>query len=80
VLFIGISAGVAIAIGLAQGFTVRLESRHGALWGQLPVQALWLWLAQAHVIGARAVTAGIPFAPEKDGKSWPDTAALQLRR
>lgn len=116
VLFIAVSATVAIAIGLAQGFTMRLESRDGALWGQLPVKALWLWLAlivsrvlviaiahgagaelaasatpilltlglnrlaQALVIGARAVTAGIPFAPEKNGKSWPDLAALELRR
>jgi hypothetical protein len=116
VLFIAISAAVAIAIGLAQGLSMRLESRNGALWGQLPVSALWLWLAlivsrvliivvahgagaelaastapilmtlglnrlaQALVIGARAVSAGIPFAPEQNGKSWPDLAALGFRR
>ncbi len=116
VLFIAISAAVAIAIGLAQGVSMRLESRDGALWGQLPVRALWLWLAlivarvlvmavahgtdahlaagsapilmtlglnrlaQAFVIGARAVAAGIPFAPEKDGKSWPNPSSLELRR
>jgi hypothetical protein len=113
VIFIAISAAVAIAIGLAQGLSMRLESRDGGLWGQLPVRALWLWvaliltrvllivvahgagaelaassapilmtlglnrLAQALVIGARAVKAGIPFAPEKDGKSWPNLRALQ---
>lgn len=116
VALIAASAGAAIAIGLAQGFTMRLESRDGALWGQLPLYGLWLWLAlvaarvttdvvahglgahlaasaspilltlglnrlaQALVIGARAFTAGIPFAPEKNGKSWPDLAAFELKR
>ena len=31
-------------IGFAQGALMRLESRNGLLWGQLPVQGLWLWL------------------------------------
>lgn len=35
---------IAAGIGVAQGRSVRLESRDGALWGQLPVKALWLWL------------------------------------
>jgi hypothetical protein len=116
IVFIAVSAGVAIVIGLAQGLSMRLESRDGGLWGQMPVRALWLWLAlivsrvvlivlahgagaelaagsapilmtlglnriaQAFVIGARAVSRGIPFAPEKDGRSWPNLSALELRR
>jgi hypothetical protein len=95
---------VVAAIGLLQGRALRLESRAGALWGQLPVNGLWLWLAlivsrvlmtliasgldakvaasgstillmlglnrlaQAAVVVPRALAAGIPFAPEKDGK------------
>lgn len=96
--------GVIVAvIGLAQGAVMRLESRNGSLWGQLPVKGLWLWLilvlsrvlitvladgdgakvaasssaillmlgvnrlAQAAVIFLRSTSAGIAFAPEKDG-------------
>jgi hypothetical protein len=118
VALIGGSIVVAITIGLAQGTVTRLESRDGALWGQLPLRGLWLWLgligvriaievvahgagahlaastapllltlglnrlAQALVIGGRAMNAGIPFAPEKNGQSWPNLSALQgeLRR
>jgi hypothetical protein len=99
-----VSGVIAAIIGLAQGRVMRLESRDGALWAQLPVKGLWLWVAlvasrvaiivvasglhahvaastapilltlginrlsQAAVIAARAFTAGIPFAPEKDGQ------------
>jgi hypothetical protein len=95
---------VAVGIGVAQGIVTRLESRAGALWAQLPVKGLWLWLglvvsrlavtgvavgAHAHVAASsstillmlginrlsqsaivvpRAIAAGIPFAPEKDGQ------------
>jgi hypothetical protein len=96
--------GLAVAgIGLAQGRMLQLESRAGALWAQMPIKGLWLWLAvvvsrlimtvvadgvnakvaassatillmlgvnrlaQAAVVMGRSVTAGIPFAPEKDG-------------
>jgi hypothetical protein len=99
--------GVVVAgIGLAQGRIMRLESRNGTLWAQLPVKGLWFWLAlivsrltltglalgvhahvaaststvvlmlginrlgQAAVVGSRAVVAGIPFAPEKDGQTF----------
>jgi hypothetical protein len=91
-------------IGVAQGLAMRLESRKGSLWGQMPAKGLWLWLlliasrvlmvviahgvnaqvaassatillmlginrlAQAAVVVPRALSAGIPFAPEKDGK------------
>jgi hypothetical protein len=97
---------IAAAIGLAQGRVMRLESRNGSLWAQLPVKGLWLWaglivsrltvtavavgahahvasssstillmlginrLGQAAVVAPRAVAAGIPFAPEKDGQPF----------
>ncbi|HTC69103.1 MAG TPA: hypothetical protein VK662_05985 [Acidothermaceae bacterium] len=105
---------VVAAIGAAQGRAMRLESRNGSLWGQLPPKALWLWLllivsrvlmigvadgvhahvaassatillmlginrlGQAAVVVPRALSAGIPFAPEKDGKVF--MADLTSRR
>jgi len=33
------------AIGLAFGAVMRLESRGGHLWAQLPLRGLWLWAA-----------------------------------
>jgi hypothetical protein len=104
----------AVAIGLAQGRLMRVESRNGSLWAQLPVKGLWLWvglvvsrvamtavalgahahvasssstvllmlginrLSQAAVVAPRAVAAGIPFAPEKDGQ--PFLAAMFVGR
>jgi hypothetical protein len=101
---IGISAAIAIAIGLALGAMTRIERRDGALWAQLPKSGLWLWaaliasriaigviahlanahvaagtdailltlglnrLAQAAVVVPRAIAAGIPFKPERDGR------------
>jgi hypothetical protein len=41
--FIVASAAIAAAIGVAQGFSMRLEGRDGALWGQMPLWTLWLW-------------------------------------
>jgi hypothetical protein len=106
VVCIAISVVVAAGIGLAQGHVMRLESRSGSLWAQLPIRGLWLWLAlvasrvtimvaatglhahvaastatillalganrlgQAAVVTVRAVAAGIPFAPEKDGQPF----------
>jgi hypothetical protein len=35
------------AIGLAFGAVMRLESRGGYLWAQLPLRGLWLWAALA---------------------------------
>jgi hypothetical protein len=97
---------IALTIGLLQGRMIRLECRNGALWGQLPVRALWLWallvgsrlimtvialavgakvagsstpiimllginrLGQAAIVMRHALATGIPFAPEKDGKSF----------
>lgn len=42
-----IAAGLAIAgvTGVLQGRRMRLEPRHGYLWGQMPASVLWLWAA-----------------------------------
>jgi hypothetical protein len=100
---------LAAGIGIGQGWLLRLESRNGALWGQMPARGLWLWLllvvtrgavtvvahgldarlaassatillmlginrmAQAAVVLPRAISAGIPFAPEKDGSAFLST-------
>jgi hypothetical protein len=32
-------------IGVLQGRRMRLESRDGYLWGQMPASVLWLWAA-----------------------------------
>jgi hypothetical protein len=99
------SALVAAVVGVLQGRSVRLQSRGGFLWGQVPPRSLWLWvaliasrivvigiahslgadvaasssaiflslgvnrLAQAGIVTSRALAAGIPFAPEKNGTS-----------
>lgn len=64
ILFLVVSAGIAAAIGLAQGAVMHLEARDGALWGRLPVPGLWLWaafivsrialVALAYALGAHA--------------------------
>jgi hypothetical protein len=95
-----------LLIGLAFGAITRLQERNGALWAQLPLRGLWLWvgligwrvlimalayksgahvaasttpllftlglnrLGQAAMIATRAMAAGIPFAPEKDGRTF----------
>jgi hypothetical protein len=113
-----ISGLIAVTIGLQQGRMLRLESRNGALWGQMPVRGLWLWvvlvgsrlimtvialaigakvagssapitmllginrLGQAAIVMRHALATGIPFAPEKDGRSFlsgnPGDAASRL--
>lgn len=101
-----ISSIIAVSIGLLQGRMMRLESRNGALWGQMPVRSLCLWallvgsrlimtvialaigakvagssapivmllginrLGQAAIVMRHALATGIPFAPEKDGKTF----------
>jgi hypothetical protein len=44
-----IAAGAAgsVLIGLCFGAIMRLESRDGGLWAQMPVRGLWLWGALA---------------------------------
>ncbi len=106
VVFLVISGVIAVTVGLLQGRMMRLECRNGALWGQMPVRALWLWaalvgsrlivtvialavgakvagssapiimllginrLGQAAIVMRHALATGIPFAPEKDGRSF----------
>ena len=41
-----------LVIGLAFGAVTRLQERNGALWAQLPLRGLWLWVA---LIGWRAL-------------------------
>jgi hypothetical protein len=106
VICLVISGLIAVTIGLLQGRMIRLESRNGALWGQMPVRGLWLWallvgsrlimtvialavgakvagssapiimllginrIGQAAIVLRHALATGIPFAPEKDGRSF----------
>ena len=53
---IAVGAVVAAAIGAAQGSMMRLESRSGTLWGQMPRRSLWLWVA---LIVSRLVIEGL---------------------
>jgi hypothetical protein len=112
---LAVSAVIAAAIGAGQGAMMRLESRDSALWGKMPVRALWLWaglvasrivmtviasglhahvaastapillmlginrLGQAAVVTARALTMGVPFAPERDGRSFDPGTLLSER-
>lgn len=62
IVLIAVSAAIAIAVGLGLGSLMRLESRDGGLWAQLPTRGLWLWggllvsrvalMGVAHVAGA----------------------------
>jgi hypothetical protein len=106
VICLVISGLIAVTIGLLQGRMIRLESRNGALWGQMPARGLWLWvllvgsrlimtgialavgakvagstapmimllginrIGQAAIVMRHALATGIPFAPEKDGRSF----------
>jgi hypothetical protein len=42
---IAVGTAGSAAIGLAFGAIMRLESRGGYLWAQLPLRGLWLWAA-----------------------------------
>lgn len=67
IVLIAIGAAIAAITGAAQGRVMRLEERDGSLWGQLPLQGLWLWallyasrgglIVAAHATGAH-VAAG----------------------
>jgi hypothetical protein len=59
VVFLVISGLIAVTIGLLQGRMIRLECRNGALWGQMPVRALWLW---ALLVGSRLIVTVIALA------------------
>ena len=44
IVLIALGASIAAAICVTQGRLMRLEDRDGGLWGQLPINGLWLWV------------------------------------
>jgi hypothetical protein len=74
-----ISGLIAVTIGLLQGRMMRLESRNGALWGQMPVRALWLW---ALLVGSRLIMTVIALAvgAKVAGSSAPIIMLLGINR
>ncbi len=74
-----ISGLIAVTIGLLQGRMIRLESRNGALWGQLPVRGLWLW---ALLVGSRLIMTVIALAigAKVAGSSAPIIMLLGINR
>ena len=74
-----ISGLIAVTIGLLQGRMIRLESRNGALWGQMPVRGLWLW---ALLVGSRLIMTVIALAigAKVAGSSAPIIMLLGINR
>jgi hypothetical protein len=74
-----ISGLIAVTIGLLQGRMMRLEARNGALWGQMPVRALWLW---ALLVGSRLIMTVIALAvgAKVAGSSAPIIMLLGINR
>ena len=74
-----ISGLIAVTIGLLQGRMIRLESRNGALWGQMPVRGLWLW---ALLVGSRLTMTVIALAvgAKVAGSSTPVIMLLGINR
>src|SRR5580704_909359 len=79
VVFLVISGLIAVTIGLLQGRMIRLESRNGALWGQMPVRGLWLW---ALLVGSRLIMTVIALAvgAKVAGSSAPIIMLLGINR
>jgi hypothetical protein len=79
VICLVISGLIAVTIGLLQGRMIRLESRNGALWGQLPVRGLWLW---ALLVGSRLIMTVIALAvgAKVAGSSAPVIMLLGINR
>jgi hypothetical protein len=78
-VFLVISGLIAVTIGLLQGRMMRLEARNGALWGQMPVRALWLW---ALLVGSRLIITVIALAvgAKVAGSSAPVIMLLGINR
>jgi len=65
-VLIGVGCAVNTVIGICQGRLMRLESRNGYLWGQMPKSVLWWWAAKiasglvldgmGHALGAQLAT------------------------
>jgi hypothetical protein len=70
---------IALTIGLLQGRMIRLESRNGALWGQMPVRGLWLWVL---LVGSRLIMTVIALAVDAKvaGSSAPIIMLLGINR
>jgi len=79
VICLVISGLIAVTIGLMQGRMMRLESRNGALWGQMPVRGLWLW---ALLVGSRLIMTVIALAvgAKVAGSSAPVIMLLGINR
>ncbi|MCW2994923.1 MAG: putative integral rane protein [Conexibacter sp.] len=75
IILICVSAAIALGIGLGQGRAMRLERRDGALWGQLPTRALWLW---GGLIGSRLVIILIAHAGGATVAAGTDSILLAL--
>ena len=73
VAFLVVGAVIVAGIGLALGLITRLESRNGALWGQLPATGLWLWLL---LVVSRVVVMAI--ANGADAKVAASTSSILL--
>ncbi|QMU74957.1 hypothetical protein GXW83_03445 [Streptacidiphilus sp. PB12-B1b] len=107
IVCLAVGTAIAVAIGLGQGRSMRLEARDGVLWGRMPARGLLWWVAligsrllmtavahgmdakvaastapllmvlganrvgQALAIAPRAMRGPVPFAPEKDGSTFP---------
>jgi hypothetical protein len=59
IVLIVVGLTINAVIGIGQGRLMRLESRHGYLWGQMPTSVLWWWAAK---IGSGIVLDGIGHA------------------
>jgi hypothetical protein len=65
-VLIGVGCAINVVIGIGQGRLMRLESRGGYLWGQMPKSVLWWWAAKivsgvvldgiGHAFGAQLAT------------------------
>jgi hypothetical protein len=66
IVLIGAGCAINVAIGICQGRLMRLETRNGFLWGQMPKSVLWWWAAKiasgllldgiGHAFGAHLAT------------------------
>jgi len=56
IVLIGAGCAINAVIGICQGRLMRLESRNGYLWGQMPTSVLWWWAAK---VASGAVLDGI---------------------
>jgi len=73
-VLIGVGCAINMIIEICQGRLMRLESRDGYLWGQMPVSVLWWWGAK---IASGVVLDGIGHVV---GTSLAITSAVMLLR